>query len=289
MNVSDKLSFISTLHRAPYPAIDPRTPSSSAARKTILITGGATGIGFAVARNFALAGASTIVLLARREETLKNAASELSAAFPDTQFLTYAGSVTDDAEIQKVFSSVRRTALNKDVDVLVMCAAFIKASKPLSMTPLSEVKTTFETNVFGNLNVVNAFLDAPKKEGKVIVDFTSYASYMPFPQTGPYGASKAAFSFLMRHVQNEHPELRVYTLHPGAVWTQAAAAAGMTKDMLDWDDEDLPGQFVVWLAGQEAAFLKGRFLASHWDVTELMAKKETFELDADLSTIGLRR
>jgi NAD(P)-dependent dehydrogenase (short-subunit alcohol dehydrogenase family) len=61
--------------------------------------------------------------------------------------------------------------------------------------------------------------DTPNElEGKVIVDVTSYASYMPFPQTAPYGASKAAFSFLMRHVQIEHPKLRVYTLHPGAVW-----------------------------------------------------------------------
>jgi hypothetical protein len=63
----------------------------------------------------------------------------------------------------------------------------------------------------------------------------------------------------------------------------------MTKDMLDWDEEDLPGQFVVWLAGQEADYLKGRFLSSHWDVTELMAKREAFESDANLSTIGLSR
>ena len=94
--------------------------------------------------------------------------------------------------------------------------------------PSSELKTMFETNVFGNLNVVNAFLDTSKEVGKVIVDITSYASYMLFPQTGPYGVSKGAFSFLMRHVQYEHPKLRVYTLHSGAVWTQAAAAAGMT-------------------------------------------------------------
>lgn len=289
MSVSDKLPFVTTLHRAPYPAIDPRKPTSSAAGKTILITGGATGIGLATARNFALAGASTIVLLARREETLQKAASELSAAFPSTQFLTHAVSITDEAEIQKVFSSIRQTARNKDVDVVVTSAAFVKADKLLSGTSLSEVKTTFETNVLGNLIVINAFLETPKEEGKVIVDITSYASYMVFPQTGPYGASKAAFSFMMRHVQHEHPDLRVYTLHPGAIWTQGGADAGLTKDMMNWDDEDLPGQFIVWLASQEAEFLKGRFLASHWDVTELMANKEAFESDVDLSTIGLRR
>ncbi|OJJ02700.1 hypothetical protein ASPVEDRAFT_42201 [Aspergillus versicolor CBS 583.65] len=289
MNVHDKLSFLSTLHHAPYPAIDPRNPTSSAAGKTVLITGGATGIGFATARSFAIAGASTIVLVARRKETLQKASSELSAAFPDTQFLTYAASITDDAEIQHVFSSVRQTARNKDVDVLVTSATYAKADKPLSKTSLSEVKTTFETNVYGNLNVVNSFLDTTREEGKVIVDITSLASYMLFPQAGPYGASKAAFSFLMRHVQSEHPGLRVYTLHPGAIWTEASAAAGLTRDMLEWDEVDLPAQFIVWLAGQEAEFLKGKFLTSHWDVTELMARKDTLQSDADLSTVGLRR
>ncbi|KAB8224329.1 hypothetical protein BDV33DRAFT_227205 [Aspergillus novoparasiticus] len=289
MSITDKLSFISTLHRVPYPEIDPRKPTSSATGKTILITGGATGIGFATARNFAVAGASTVVLLARREEKLREAASELSAAFPDVQVLTYAVNITDEAAIQEVFSSIRQTALNKDVDVLVTSAAFIKADKSLSATPLSEVKTTFETNVVGNLNVVNSFLNTPKEEGKVIVDITSYGSYMVFPQTGPYGASKAAFSFLMRHVQFEHPKLRVYTLHPGAIWTPGVAGSGLREDMLQWDDENLPGQFIVWLAGQEAEFLKGRFLASHWDVTELMANKEKFESNMDVGTIGLRR
>ena len=134
MNPTDKLSFISTLHRAPYPEIDPRKPTSSTIGRTIVITGGATGIGFATARNFAIAGASTIVLLARRDETLQKAFSELSAAFPNTQFLVYAVSITDEAEIQKVFSSVRQTARNKDIDILVTCAAFAKADKPLSKT-----------------------------------------------------------------------------------------------------------------------------------------------------------
>ncbi|KAJ5102673.1 hypothetical protein N7532_003202 [Penicillium argentinense] len=247
---------------APYSAIDPQKPTSSATGRATVITGGATGIGLAMARNFAIAGASTIVLLARREETLQRAFSELSATFPNIQFLVYAVSITDETGIQKVFSSVRQDARNKDIDVLVTSAALAKADKPLSKTPSLEVKAIFETNVFGNLNV---------------------------GRQGPYGASKDAFSFLMHHVQIKHPELHVYTLHPGAVCTQAGAAAGMTEDMFDWNEEDLPGQFVVWLAGQEADFLKGKFLASHWDVTELMAKKEALALDADLSTIGLRR
>lgn len=50
---------------------------------------------------------------------------------------------------------------------------------------------------------------------------------------------------------------------------------------------DLPAHFAVWLCSPEADFLKGRFFWAHWDVDELMAKKELIEKDASLLTLGL--
>lgn len=62
-----------TDHRKPYPAIDPSKPSLSAAGKNVLVTGGATGIGFAIAREFAIAGAASIVIVGRRADVLEEA------------------------------------------------------------------------------------------------------------------------------------------------------------------------------------------------------------------------
>jgi len=51
--------------------------------------------------------------------------------------------------------------------------------------------------------------------------------------------------------------------------------------------ENLPGHFAVWLASPEADFLKGRFLWSHWDVEELMAKREQIEADPNALKVTL--
>jgi hypothetical protein len=40
---------------------------------------------------------------------------------------------------------------------------------------------------------------------------------------------------------------------------------------------DLPGGFCLWLASSEADFLKGRFLWAHWDVDELISKKDVIQ------------
>ena len=51
--------------------------------------------------------------------------------------------------------------------------------------------------------------------------------------------------------------------------------------------ENLPGQFAVWLASQEADFLKGRFVWSNWDVDELIELKDKVAADPTFLTIGL--
>jgi hypothetical protein len=59
---------------------------------------------------------------------------------------------------------------------------------------------------------------------------------------------------------------------------------GITNDETT---ENLPGHFAVWLTSPEADFLKGRFLWSHWDVEELIAKKQQIEADPNALKITL--
>jgi NADPH:quinone reductase-like Zn-dependent oxidoreductase len=53
-------NFTSTIHSKPYPAISPIKPALNQSGKTVLITGGGTGIGRAIAHNFVLASAATV-------------------------------------------------------------------------------------------------------------------------------------------------------------------------------------------------------------------------------------
>jgi len=62
--------------REPPPAVDPMLPADEFAGKVVLVTGGGTGVGLAMARGFALCGAR-IAIVSRKEETLAEGAAEL--------------------------------------------------------------------------------------------------------------------------------------------------------------------------------------------------------------------
>ncbi len=72
----------SRYNHEPTPATDPKRPELSVAGKVVLITGGGTGIGVAMVKAFATAGAKAIVISGRRqnllEETVKNVSQALS-------------------------------------------------------------------------------------------------------------------------------------------------------------------------------------------------------------------
>jgi NAD(P)-dependent dehydrogenase (short-subunit alcohol dehydrogenase family) len=279
--------FTKTYHKKPYPAIDPTHPALSAEGKTILITAGHTGIGYAIAQNFAAAGASNIIILARRLEVLEKAAKDLSAAHPTTKVHFFAASITDHDAIKRIFLEIRDKIA--EIDILVTSAAYVAPSFPILELPSEQLEASFATNVVGNSNLVREFLGTDTTMEKTIIDISSLAAHLYLPRISAYSITNLAFTQWMAHLHEElgHKSVRIHSLHPGGPLTEAVRAFGMTEDMMDWDDVQLSGQFVVWLASDEADFLRGRFVWANWDVEELVARKQEFEADKDLLKIGL--
>jgi hypothetical protein len=136
-----------TYHKTAYSSIDPCRPELSAKGKTILITGGGTGIGAATAKAFAQAGASCIGILGRREQPLLDTKTEIEAEYPDTKVLAIPTDVAKKDEVDAAFAQI---AASGKVDILVSNAAVLgKKSHIVDMTAEDvssvPVRTTYET------------------------------------------------------------------------------------------------------------------------------------------------
>ncbi len=259
------------------------------------MTGGGSGIGFATARAFAIAGAKAVILVARRVESLKEKAAQLAAEIPSTKVLTFPLDISNEEAVNTVFAEIR-DRLSADIDIVVLSAAYLMIGVPAIQYSSKQLHDAFGTNVIGNLNVVRAFLSTvdptnpESKTSKVLLDISTHSTYERYPTQALYGTSKLAFAHYVRHIGAEYAStgLRVHSYHPGGILTDAAREGGLNEDSYPWDDVSLPAGLATWLASPAAAFLNGRFILSNWDVDELMALKDTFESDEDLGRIVLK-
>lgn len=316
-----------TVHRTLYPSIDPSNPRLSTAGKTVIISGGAGGIGYLIAKAFSVAGAARIVMIARRQEALDEGStrlqSENAAAGRTTDIWTYLLDIRNSSAAEQVFSSIR-TRLNEgrgngeeriDADILITSAAQFAPNKLTLEFEPQEWRDVFETNAVGNMNLVRAFLapeipsipftsvegwtkdvsSAPAiKHEKIIIDVSSSNAYHGFPGGAAYATSKLAFTRMMMALNDEvniidKKPIRVHYYSPGAIFTPGTAKY-VDKEAVKffpWDDESLPGSFAVWLASPEAEFLRGRFVMSSWDVEELKQLKPKYEANPKFGTITL--
>jgi NAD(P)-dependent dehydrogenase (short-subunit alcohol dehydrogenase family) len=111
-----------TYHKKAYPAIDPTRPELSAKGKTIVITGGGTGIGAETAVYFARAGASRIALLGRREQPLLDTKARIEAESPGTKILAIPTDVVKQSDVDAAFEKI---ASGGKINVLVSNAAVV--------------------------------------------------------------------------------------------------------------------------------------------------------------------
>lgn len=206
-------SLTKAWHNASYSAISPSNPDLSVAGKTVFVTGGGAGIGFATARAFAAAGASTIAISGRTEKTLLSAKRDIESAHKGVRVLTFVADVTDQKAMDAAFASVGKT------DVLVHNAGYLPNLISIIQSGIQDWWSGFEINVKGAFIVTQAFLKVAASDA-TLVDLTTGMVHLPaFPGLSAYQASKLAELKFFDNVQFENPELHVVHVHPGVVMT----------------------------------------------------------------------
>jgi short-subunit dehydrogenase len=184
--------------------------------QVVFITGASSGLGAALAREFARQGAD-LALAARRLDRLEALAAEVTRAGRRALVLACDVSRADDVE-----RAVARTvaALGR-LDVLVANAGFGVVG-PLEQLTLDDYRRQFETNVFGVLRTIYAGLPALRRRGGRLVIMGSVSGHVTVPGASPYAMSKFAVRALAEALDFElRPKgVAVTLVSPGFVDTE---------------------------------------------------------------------
>ena len=161
-------------HDKPYEAISPQRPELSQQGRVVLVSGGSTGIGHAIARNYCIAGASSVIILGRREDVTSAAASKLNDAYPDTLVTSRTCDVFNRAQSQQVWDELEKVGIQ--IDVLVLNAVGQPVLQPILDQGADRLWQDFENNVHAPLYMVERFYKQPKhvkqKASSVVQSFS---------------------------------------------------------------------------------------------------------------------
>ncbi len=184
--------------------------------RTILLTGGGTGIGKALARQLAEAG-NTVLICGRRLELLEETAEGHQAIQP------YRCDLTSSEEIQQMLDRIHREG--HQVDTVISNAAILSFDSLGGGLDLMQAKEILDANLFGPIELTQRMLDMLRRaEDPAIIIVGSPAGLGPLADTPIYSSSKAglhAYTLCLRH--HLQGEIRVIEVFPPTVDTPMLA------------------------------------------------------------------
>jgi NAD(P)-dependent dehydrogenase (short-subunit alcohol dehydrogenase family) len=235
--------------------------------KIALVSGGNSGIGFAIAESLALAGAS-VVLAARREAELEEATRRIRIQRGRAEWV--ACDLADRAAIAD--AATRAAAPFGDVDILVT-AAGVNIRRPMEDITEADWDTTVAINLAHPFFLAKAVAPGMLRKGRgKIIHIASLQSVRAFANSGPYGATKGGIMQLVRaqaEAWSKHG-ICVNAIGPGFFPTpltkpvfddpaRAAAMAARTMIGRNGTMDDLRGA-AIFLASRASDYITGQTL-----------------------------
>ncbi|MFG1944096.1 SDR family NAD(P)-dependent oxidoreductase [Nonomuraea sp. NPDC048826] len=229
------------------------------AERRVVVTGGASGIGAAIARRFAGDGAR-VAVLDRDEEALDRLGDRVPGA--DLALLT---DVTDPAAVDAAFEELDRRWGGLDVAVN---NAGVSSPCAFADLPLAEWERILRVNLTGVFLVAQRATRRMRGHGGSIVNIASVSGMVGMPDYSAYNVSKAGVIELTRTLALElAPDIRVNAICPGYVLTPMQEAEYSPARLADCArkiplgrlgrPEEIAG-LAAYLAGDEAEFVTGQ-------------------------------
>ena len=218
---------------------------------TILITGGSSGIGFEMARQF-LKRSNNVIITGRDEKKLHEVKQQLDGV------TIIRSDVSKPGDIEKLYQLA--VSNFPDLNILINNAGILQTlnlrDSNLSATDLTQ---EIDINLKGTLLMNNVFLPLLQNNNNpAIVNVSSGLAYVPLPIAPVYCSTKAAirsYSLSLR-AQLRNIGIKVFDLAPPLTETEMIGG---------FDEEDIKGVAIMPVEEMVAGFLKG-FAKDNYDI-----------------------
>jgi short-subunit dehydrogenase len=193
--------------------------------KTLVVTGGGSGIGQALVLELLDRGAR-VAALDIRESGLA-ATADLAGPRRD-RLSTHVVDISDRRAVQALPAVV--IGAHGQVDGLINCAGIIQPFVRFNDLDHSAIDRVVKVNLYGTVNMTKAFLPhLLERPAAHLVNVSSMGGFVPVPGQTMYGATKAAVMLLTEGLQSELVGtcVRVTVVFPGAVATNISKNSGV--------------------------------------------------------------
>ena len=240
------------------------------AGKVAIVTGASKGIGAAIAKALAGAGASVVVNYSSSKEGAERAVAEIVGK--GGKAVAVQGDVSKGADRTRLFAETKK-ALGK-LDILVNNAGVYKFD-PLEAVTEEEFHRQFNTNVLGLVLATQEAVKYFPPTGGSVINIGSAIVKNPGPGTVVYAATKGAVDIVTLVLAKElgPKKIRVNSLNPGGVETEGFHASGVAGS--DFEKQIVAGTplgrlgqpndiatVAVFLASEDAAWVTGEHLTA---------------------------
>jgi 3-oxoacyl-[acyl-carrier protein] reductase len=195
--------------------------------KVAIVTGASKGIGAAIARTFAEAGAAVAVNYASSKADAERVVGEITKA--GGKAVAIQADVAKRADVERLFEETR-AKLGRP-NILVNNAGIYRFG-PLESLTDEDFHRHFDTNVLGVILAIQEAVKAFDGSGGSVINISTIASTNPSPNTLLYSASKSAIDTITRELALElaGKGIRVNAIAPGMTETEGFAAAGLSAE-----------------------------------------------------------
>ncbi len=236
--------------------------------KVAIVTGASKGIGAAIAKHFAKAGASVVVNYSSSKEGADRVVEEIKKN--GGKAIAVKANMTDAKEIDHLFAESKK-AFGK-LDILVNNAG-IYEFMPLEGVTEEHFHKQFNLNVLGLMLATKKAATEFGPKGGVVINISSVAGVSPLANASVYSATKAAVDAITKSLAKElgPKNIRVNSLNPGMIETEGVHAAGFDQsDFRKQIERETPlgrigqpddvGTVAVFLASDHSGWVTGETL-----------------------------